>query len=138
MCCLVACNRAEEGLIGRVVKVADGDTLTLLDAANNQHKIRLNAIDAPEKDQAFGQKSKQRLSDYVFGKEVAVRWKSKDKYGRILGTVFGVLQYFAPVGSKVRRPCHQNSKWRNLLDEAGVKFDNAGFVVDWEHAKNPL
>ena len=125
-------------MIGRVVKVADGDTLTLLDAANNQHKIRLNAIDAPEKDQAFGQKSKQRLSDYVFGKEVAVRWKSKDKYGRILGTVFGVLQYFAPVGSKVRRPCHQNSKWRNLLDEAGVKFDNAGFVVDWEHAKNPL
>ena len=53
MCCLVACNRAEEGLIGRVIRVADGDTLTVLDAANNQHKIRLQGIDAPESKQAF-------------------------------------------------------------------------------------
>ena len=76
---------------GRVVRVADGDTITVLSAADPapvQHKIRLHGIDAPEKDQAFGQKSKQRLSDYVFDKDVTVTWKSKDRYGRILGTVW--------------------------------------------------
>ena len=71
-----------------MIRVADGDTLTVLGAANNQHKIRLQGIDAPESKQAFGQKSKRRLSDYVFGKDVTVKWKSKDKYGRMLGTVF--------------------------------------------------
>ena len=35
MCCLVACNRAEEGLIGRVVKVSDGDTITVLSESIN-------------------------------------------------------------------------------------------------------
>ena len=73
---------------GRVVSVADGDTITIIGDGNTQYKIRLNAIDAPEKSQAFGQKSKQQLSNYVFGKDVTVTWKSKDKYGRVLGTVF--------------------------------------------------
>ena len=77
-----------EEIVGRVVRVADGDTITVLAAGNVQEKIRIHGIDAPEKDQAFGQKSKQRLSDYVFGKDVTVTWKSKDKYGRILGTVW--------------------------------------------------
>ena len=81
-------NAARAAIQGRVVKVADGDTITILDAARVQHKIRLNAIDAPEKAQAFGQKSKEYLSALVFGKDVTVRWKSKDKYGRVLGTVF--------------------------------------------------
>ena len=73
---------------GRVISVADGDTITIIGDGNAQYKIRLNAIDAPEKSQAFGQKSKQQLSNYVFGKDVTVTWKSKDKYGRVLGTVF--------------------------------------------------
>ena len=84
--CICACSG--EVLNGRVVRVADGDTITVLDAANAQHKIRFNGIDAPESHQAFGQKSKQHLSDYVAGKNVTVTWKSKDKYGRILGTVW--------------------------------------------------
>jgi endonuclease YncB( thermonuclease family) len=41
-------------LSGRVVSVSDGDTITVLDSINNQHKIRLGGIDAPEKKQAFG------------------------------------------------------------------------------------
>ena len=47
-----------EVLTGRVVKVSDGDTITLLDATNAQSKIRLNGIDAPEKSQAFGEASR--------------------------------------------------------------------------------
>ena len=75
-------------LTGRVVRVADGDTLTVLDASNTQHKIRLNKIDAPEKGQAFGNASKKHLSSMVFGKDVSVEWQKKDRYGRILGEVY--------------------------------------------------
>ena len=45
-------------LIGKVVKVSDGDTITILTSDKTQHKIRLNDIDAPEKKQAFGNQQK--------------------------------------------------------------------------------
>ena len=45
-------------LQGRVVKVSDGDTVTVLDEQRQQHVIRLAGIDAPEKSQPNGQKSK--------------------------------------------------------------------------------
>jgi endonuclease YncB( thermonuclease family) len=72
---------------GKVVGVADGDTITVLDATNTQHKIRLQGIDAPEKAQPFGQKSKQSLSQMVQSKQVTVEYQKKDKYGRTLGKV---------------------------------------------------
>ena len=74
-------------LRGKVVSIADGDTITVLDADKKQHKIRLNGIDAPEKKQAFGTKSKARLGELVAGKDVVVEWKEKDTYGRTLGKV---------------------------------------------------
>jgi endonuclease YncB( thermonuclease family) len=77
-----------ETLHGRVVSVADGDTVTVLDASNRQHKIRLGGIDAPEKEQAFGQRSKQNLSRLVFGKDVRIEWDKRDKYKRIVGKVW--------------------------------------------------
>jgi endonuclease YncB( thermonuclease family) len=74
-------------ITGKVVAIADGDTLTVLDASNRQHKIRLDGIDAPESSQDFGSRAKQSLSDLVFGKTVTVTSRKKDKYGRTLGTV---------------------------------------------------
>jgi endonuclease YncB( thermonuclease family) len=72
---------------GKVVKVTDGDTVhVLLD--RETHKIRLLHIDAPESKQAFGTKAKQALSERVFGKEVKVVWKSRDRYKRILGDIY--------------------------------------------------
>lgn len=87
---VVACSlgvRAET-INGRVVAVSDGDTVTVLDADRNQHKIRLMGIDAPEKAQAYGQRSKQHLSSLVFGKEVLVEWDKRDRYQRIVGKIF--------------------------------------------------
>ena len=78
---------ASKILQGKVVSVADGDTITVLDAEKNQHKIRLQGIDAPEKAQAFGAKSKQALYEMVHGKTVQVYFEKSDKYGRILGKV---------------------------------------------------
>lgn len=72
---------------GLVVGIADGDTLTLLDADHVQHKIRLAGIDAPEKRQAFGSRSKQNLADLVFRKQVTVEWNKLDRYGRVIGKV---------------------------------------------------
>ena len=74
-------------LVGRVVGVSDGDTITVLDARKRQHKVRLNGIDAPEARQAFGQRAKQALSDYIYWREVRVEYTRRDRYGRIVGKV---------------------------------------------------
>ena len=84
--CLATCVQAGD-LRGRVVAVADGDTVTVLDAERHQYKVRLAGIDAPEKAQAFGQASKTSLSDQIFGREVAVTWDKRDRYGRIIGKI---------------------------------------------------
>jgi endonuclease YncB( thermonuclease family) len=76
-----------ETLTGRVVGVADGDTITVLDASNGQHKIRLAGIDAPEKNQPYGQVAKQSLSDQVFDRQVSVETSKRDRYGREIGKV---------------------------------------------------
>ncbi len=72
-------------LNGRVVSVADGDTFTLLTSENQQFRIRLAEIDAPESGQPYGKSSKQALSRLIFGKDVRVVIQATDRYGRIVG-----------------------------------------------------
>jgi len=74
-------------LEGTVVGVSDGDTVTVLDASRQPHKIRLLGIDAPEKAQPFGKVAKQILSDRIYEKHVRVQEKSLDRYGRTLGKI---------------------------------------------------
>ncbi|MBK6973066.1 MAG: thermonuclease family protein [Sterolibacteriaceae bacterium] len=83
----VAHCAAADTLTGRVVSIADGDTITVLDTANTQYKIRLSGVDAPEKGQPYGRVSRQRLADSVFTKTVQVEWDKRDRYGRIVGKV---------------------------------------------------
>lgn len=78
----------QQKIEGKVVGVSDGDTVTVLDSSNNQHKIRLQGIDAPESGQAFGQNAKESLSNLIFGKTVSVLIYKKDKYGRSVGTIY--------------------------------------------------
>ena len=76
-------------IIGKVVGVSDGDTITVLDEMDKgKFRIRLDKIDAPEKKQAFGNKAKQYLSSLIFGKQVSVRFKEIDRYGRVLGVIY--------------------------------------------------
>ena len=75
-------------LHGEVVVLADGDTITVLDAGQKQHKVRLAGIDAPEKRQPFGVRSKESLSAIAFRRRVSVEWTKTDRYGRIIGKVF--------------------------------------------------
>lgn len=76
-----------ETLSGTVVGVSDGDTITVLDASRAQYKIRVAGIDAPEKAQPFGQRSKESLSRLLYGKDVDVEWSKRDRYQRIVGKV---------------------------------------------------
>lgn len=88
-------GRAKEGdpvptfdIEGRVVRVADGDTVSILDANNKQHKIRMYGIDTPERDQPFGRKARQVLADMIADERVGVVIVETDDYGRIVGTVY--------------------------------------------------
>ncbi|CAK0758303.1 Uncharacterized endonuclease [Gammaproteobacteria bacterium] len=74
-------------LTGQVVGVINGDTLRL-STGNQQLKVRLAEIDAPEEKQPWGNRAKQALSDLVLGKEVRVTVQTADRYKQILGRVF--------------------------------------------------
>jgi len=69
-------------------RLTDGDTLTVLDSDNVQHKIRLHGIDAPEKGQAFGTKSQAALATKVFSQTVRVEVIDVDRYRREVGRIY--------------------------------------------------
>src|SRR5687767_7537460 len=73
--------------LATVIGISDGDTLTVLNQEKQQVKIRLAEIDAPEKRQAFGTRSKQSLSELCFGKQAEVKPQVKDRYGRTVAHV---------------------------------------------------
>jgi endonuclease YncB( thermonuclease family) len=84
---LLALQAHGDTLLGKVIHVADGDTIIALDATHSQHKIRLAGIDAPESKQTFGNVSKRSLVEQVAGQAVAVEWSKTDKYQRKIGKV---------------------------------------------------
>ncbi|MDC8450036.1 MAG: thermonuclease family protein [Nitrospira sp.] len=72
---------------GQVVSILDGDTIDVLH--NGQvERIRLNGIDAPERDQDYGQQAKQLAEELAHGQQVAIETKEQDRYGRTVGDVF--------------------------------------------------
>ena len=76
-----------QSFTGRVVKVSDGDTITVL-VGTQQERVRLYGIDAPEKAQPYGRKSREILADKVAGEMVTIQITTKDRYGRYVGKVF--------------------------------------------------
>ena len=73
---------------GKVVGIADGDTITVMRDGREQVKIRLYGIDAPESGQAFGKVSKRNLSAMVHGRSVQVEVMDMDRYGRTVARIF--------------------------------------------------
>lgn len=70
---LAACSVLAETFEGKVVRVYDGDTLTVL-ANNQQIRVRLIEIDAPEQKQAFGKRSQQSMYKLCGGRLARVTW----------------------------------------------------------------
>jgi len=84
---LASAGAGAETMTGQVVRVADGDTVTVLSQDGQTHQVRLAGIDAPERAQPFGQRARQQMSALVFGKPVVVEWSKRDRYQRIVGKV---------------------------------------------------
>jgi endonuclease YncB( thermonuclease family) len=71
---------------GTVVSVTDGDTIVVL-SGGERFKIRLNGIDCPEHDQAYGQKAKEFTLAFAAQKAASVTVRDIDRYGRYVGDV---------------------------------------------------
>lgn len=84
----ISCSLFSAELKGKVIKVSDGDTIMILTEEKRPVRIRLDKIDAPEKKQAFGYQSKKYLSSLIFMKDVIVKYKKIDRYGRVLGIIY--------------------------------------------------
>ena len=75
-------------ITGRIIKVSDGDTVTLLTEDNRQIKIRLEGIDAPERGQDFGNMATLCVRRLCEGKTVTVKKTGTDRYKRVLGILY--------------------------------------------------
>jgi len=84
---LISASVEAEEIYGHVVGIADGDTLTIMVGGQNQIKVRLSEIDAPEKSQPFGQRSKQSLSELCIDKDAVLQTTDTDRYGRTVARV---------------------------------------------------
>lgn len=71
-----------ETLVGHVIHVSDGDTVTVLMEGRSKIRVRLAGIDAPESKQDFGRRSRQLLTRLVKGRDVRAIVVDRDKYGR--------------------------------------------------------
>lgn len=83
---LTACLHPQGTPIERI-RVIDGDTVEILIAGQDSQRVRMQGIDAPEKNQAFGKKSTQTLKDCVADQPLSLIGDKKDRYGRIVGIV---------------------------------------------------
>lgn len=131
-------------LVGDVVGIADGDTLTILDSAHVQWKIRLAGIDAPEKTQPFGARSKQNLAALVWRKHVSVEWQKLDRYGRTIGKVIfnghdvNLMQVSGGLAWHYKTyAAEQSPTDRVLYAEAEVKARQAGVGLWRDRAPVP-
>ena len=145
LCLLYLSPAQAASFIGKVVGIADGDTLTVLTPSKKQHKIRLGAIDAPKKHQPFGTKSKQSLSDLCFGKDAEITPRVRDRYQRIVARVrcAGVDVNSEQVNRGMAWVYRRYAKDHDLyVLEHGAKVEKRGLWADssptppWQWRKN--
>lgn len=136
-----------------MISIADGDTLTVLDSSEKQHKIRLLGIDAPEKNQSFGNQSKQSLAQMVFGKTVVIDFNKRDKYKRIVGKVLlegkdinleqiksGLAWHYKQYENEQElsdRSVYANEEYVARSDGKGLWVDNNP-IPPWQFRKNRI
>jgi endonuclease YncB( thermonuclease family) len=132
-----------ETLTGKVIRIADGDTVTILDRDHRQFRIRVAGIDAPERKQPYYEVSKQNLARLAFGRTVTVDWRKHDRYGRIVGNIrvagedVGLAQVRAGLAWWYRDYARdQTPEDRKLYEaaELGARHSRAGL---WQEA-NPV
>jgi endonuclease YncB( thermonuclease family) len=135
---LFAVPASAEVIVGRVIGIADGDTLTILEAGTKQHKIRLAGIDAPERKQPFGTASQKHLSELAFGKEAKADCYKQDKYYRSVCTVtvgdqdIGLEQLNAGMAWWFVRYANEQPLVQRMAYEAAQRAASAKRVGLWQ------
>lgn len=133
----LACHVYAETNAGRIVAIADGDTLTLLDTANRRHKIRLAGIDAPEKRQGFGERAKANLSALAFNQEAIADCPKRDRYRReicvvmIAGRDIGLEQISVGMAWWYRQYAREQTAPQRADYEAAEFMAKAGRLGLW-------
>ena len=125
---------------GVVSRVVDGDTIIVDADCQDDMKVRLGEIDAPEKSQPYGKQSRQMLVDLVEGQEVSIHEQAIDKYRRMVAVVIRAddglnvnRQMVAEGGAWVYR--HYLRDETLLKVEQHARNDALGL---WEHSYNPV
>jgi endonuclease YncB( thermonuclease family) len=142
----------ERTIVGKVVEVLDGDTITVQDEQQKQHIIRLAGIDAPEVNQDHGKKARKYLSDLVLDKAVSVTTSKIDRTGEFVGKV---LVYGRDVGLEMvmaglawhykQYANEQNDRDRQIFEGAELHARKSRFNLwsssrptpPWEFRKEP-
>lgn len=88
--CLICKASYAQSLQCKVIAIYDSDIVTCITKEKNQLKIRLANIDAPEKGQPFGQAAKRELSKLVYQKQITVKMKNYDRYGRLIAEIYTI------------------------------------------------
>ena len=82
---LLACSLP--ALAAEITYFYDGDTIKINDGGT-EFKLRINDIDAPEKNQSYGKKSRRALMQLCESGEFKATITGQDKYGRKLGKLY--------------------------------------------------
>ena len=131
-----------------MVKVTDGDTLTILTPKRDQIRVRLAEIDTTERCQPYGRKAQEALSKLVWEKDIAVRVIDEDRYGRTVGRIFvetidGSAEMVAQGAAWVYRKCATDPGLLVLESEArrarrGLwSLSEAEQMPPWEWRQRP-
>src|SRR6266581_4773152 len=84
---LLSAVASADTIVGKVVAVADANTIVVVDSEYLRQKIRIRSIRAPQKNEPLADEVKNYLSTLLLGKRVTVYWDTWDRYGRMMGKV---------------------------------------------------
>lgn len=125
--------------------MTDGDTVTLLTQDNQQIKIRLEGIDAPERKQDYGTKATLYVRRLCEGKAVTVIKTGTDRYKRTLGILYvdnlNVNEYLVRQGLAWHYKQFNTSHRLDSLEKLARKeklniWSLPNPVPPWEYRKN--
>lgn len=138
---------ASDSITGKVVRVADGDTITILTNDKKQFKIRFAGIDCPERAQPWGQNATEALKAALTGESVTVEVMDVDRFGRTVGKVYiegmNINRHLVESGNCWVYPRYaKDQKLFDLQDEAQAAkrglwaLPEGERVPPWEWRKN--
>lgn len=130
--------------VKKINSIHDGDTINVINEDGKKVKIRLYGIDAPEIKQAYGKESRQCLEDMLKNKNISFAVEDKDKYGRIVATIY--VDNINVNYEMIKKGCawsyFQYSKsLRNEFAQFKAKYSNIGLwsqdnpQAPWEYRK---